>query len=58
MNELIEFVKSVGFPIAVAIYLLWRYEQRFIKVTDTLVKIGETLAVIKDRICDEGGDNK
>jgi len=50
MNEWVTIIQQVGFPIAVAIYLLWRYEMRMKEMTDVLGEISKTLAVIKDKI--------
>ena len=50
MDDMIKLIQQVGFPIAFAIYLLWRYEKRMKEMTDVLAAISTTLAIIKDKI--------
>jgi len=48
MNELIEIIQQIGFPIAVAIFLLWRYDKRLKDLTEVLHKIATTIEVLKN----------
>jgi hypothetical protein len=52
-DHLITVIKDVGFPIAVAIYLLWRYDQRMKEMADVLGEIAKTMEVIKNCVQDD-----
>jgi len=52
MDELVKLVQQVGFPIAVSIYLLWRYEKRLQDMNNILGEIAKTLAVINEKLND------
>jgi hypothetical protein len=52
MDDFVRLIQSVGFPIAVSIYLLWRYEQRMRDMTNVLNDIAKTLEIIKERVKD------
>jgi len=55
MKELVTLLQNVGFPIAVAIYLLWRYDKRLEEMTEVLNKICTKMEVIKNTL---SGDSK
>jgi len=47
MSDLTTLIQQVGFPIAVAIFLLWRYERRLKEMTNVLSEVNTTLTTIK-----------
>ena len=60
MNEVIEFIKQLGFPIAVAVALFWQntklneqHKEEMSKVTEALNNNTLALTELKDKI---GGD--
>jgi hypothetical protein len=42
-----QLVQQVGFPIAVAFWLLWRTDKKLVKMTEVLEKIATTMALIE-----------
>ncbi len=44
---LADLTQQVGFPIAVAIWLLWRTDKKLQKMTDVLNEISKTMALIE-----------
>ena len=62
MEEVINFIKELGFPIAVTTYLLWQnnkqneqHKEEMLKMTDALNNNTVALTELKDKI---GGNNK
>ena len=49
-TQILETIKQVGFPIAVAIYLLYRYDNRLRDMTVVLTEIAKTLSEIKGKL--------
>lgn len=49
-NLVSELVQQVGFPIAVAFWLLWRTDRRLTKMTEILNEIAKTMALIERSI--------
>ena len=61
MEEIINFIKELGFPIAVTAYLLWQnnkqneqHKEEMLKMTDALNNNTVALIELKDKI---GGTN-
>ena len=52
---LVQVVQQVGFPIAVAVWLLWRTDKRLDKMAEILQQIATTMALIEKSV--NGGDN-
>ena len=50
MDDIIKLIQQVGFPIAVAIYLLWRYDQRLGDMVKCLTDIKVALVSLKEAI--------
>ena len=50
-----QLIQQVGFPIAVAFWLLWRTDRRMEKMTAALEEIAKTMAVIKEKF--DGDDD-
>lgn len=48
MSDVIAFVKEVGFPIAVAVFVLWRLNGRIERLTVAVVKLTERLERLLD----------
>ena len=46
MKEWISIIQNVGFPIAVALYLLFRYDKRLGELSDIMNKVNENLATL------------
>lgn len=42
-----QLTQQVGFPIAVAFWLLWRTDKKLVKMTEVLEKIATTMALIE-----------
>ena len=50
LQEIVQFAKTVGFPAAVAIYLLWRVQpllQKLIDVSQRTLAVVEIMATLK-----------
>jgi hypothetical protein len=58
MTDLIQLIQQVGFPIAVAIYLLWRYDKRFQDMNTSLNSINTTLALLLKAVEQEHSDER
>lgn len=46
MKDWITLIQNVGFPIAVALYLLFRYDKRLGQHCEVLKKINEKMAIL------------
>ena len=46
MKEWIVLIQNVGFPIAVALYLLFRYDKRLGQLSEVLKHINEKMAIL------------
>lgn len=60
MQEIITLIQTVGFPITVALFLLFRYDKRLGDMATILTEISKTLSLIKDavdRVDDKVGDS-
>ena len=49
-----QLIQQVGFPIAVAFWLLARTDKRIEQMTTVLQEIAKTMAVIKEKINGDG----
>ena len=49
------FIQQVGFPIAVALWLLWRTDKRLDKIAELIGQIAITMATIEKVIDSDGG---
>lgn len=49
INEWTELLGNFGFPILVAVYLLFRFEQRIDKLTNVIIELKNTLEHIKNQ---------
>ena len=47
MNELIDLISNIGFPIAVSIYLLVRVENKLENLTNSINNLSQTINSIK-----------
>ncbi len=47
MNELIDLIANIGFPIAVSIYLLVRVENKLENLTNSINNLSQTINSIK-----------
>jgi len=56
MTEIVKIIQSVGFPVAVAIYLLWKYEKRLKELSDIMQEMSKILAIIKEYVKKANGD--
>jgi len=50
VNDLVTLIQQVGFPIAVALYLLIRYDNRLGDLTKIMVQMATNMEIIKDHI--------
>ncbi len=48
MQEMIEIITTVGFPIAVCVYLLYERDRRTKELTDVIRDLGEYVRDLKD----------
>jgi hypothetical protein len=55
IDKMLAVVERLGFPVAVTIFLLWRYETRLKEIGEAMQKIATTLAVIAAHDDDDGG---
>ena len=46
MSDIIKLIQQVGFPIAVCIYLLWRYEKRLADISKSIEKLSGSLSEV------------
>ena len=53
MDDIIKLVQQVGFPIAVAIFLLWRYDKRLGDMVACLNEIKLALQSLKEAISND-----
>ena len=51
MSEIVELVKTFGYPVAISIYLLWRYD-RMLSVSARQQQILDNQETIKDALVD------
>jgi len=54
MDDIVKLIQQVGFPIAVAIFLLWRYDQR---MGDMVKGLNEIKLAIQSLTKAVGNDN-
>ncbi len=48
-EQVVSAIQSMGFPVAVAIYLLWKYDKRLIEINDAMRSMSQSLqALIKE----------
>lgn len=50
IDSIIYIIQQVGFPVAVTIYLLWKYDKRLKEIGETLVKLTDRMKEIKTAI--------
>lgn len=50
MNDFVTLIQQVGFPIAVALYLLIRYDNRLGELTKIMSGIATNMELIRDHI--------
>ncbi len=48
-DSYIHFIRDIGFPIAVATFVLWRLEQRLKEVVEALGAVNVTLATLVEQ---------
>lgn len=48
-ENVVSAIQSVGFPVAVAIYLLWKYDKRLLEINEAMRSMSQSLqALIKE----------
>ena len=55
MEDIITLIQQVGFPAAVAVFLLWRYDKRLQELGDVLNKILIAIESLKG-VIEDGAD--
>jgi len=39
MKEVAEFIREIGFPVGVAVFVLWRLETRLVEISTALIEL-------------------
>ena len=49
-NELISNISNIGFPIAISVYLLIRFEGKLVLLSNSITELSKTVLQLQDRI--------
>lgn len=45
-ENVVSAIQSVGFPVAVAIYLLWKYDKRLLEINEAMRSMSQSLQTL------------